>query len=253
MLINIKMMTEEAYATLQKNYKDVYKQINDHPSDSTWLEGYLGFNPYEIKTYLIEDFTLKDSENFSEVALDNGVVLYEAIRDLPRYIICSSRFWAWVTFEKAYKQAQHSMPLTNPELIKTFWLTTDSRRSLMLGVTSRFYFRTEISIDESLEDKYKLTKRLVNGTGSQRMYRALVYRNIGMLKQVSLAFIQCFIDLETKYGESAFSNELLKESMKDASKIGSVMLIDNMNKDEIYEILFRKLEKRLPQGQSVIT
>lgn len=246
MLINIKMMTEEAYATLQKNYKDVYEQINNHPSDSTWLEGYLGFNPYETKKYLIEDFELKDSEEYSEVAFENGVALYEAIKDLPRYIICNSKFWAWITFEKAYKQAQHAMHLTRPDLVKNFWLTTNSRRSLMLGVISRSYFRTEISTDDSQDgNKYLLTKRLVDGFRGIEMYRALVYRNIGMLKPVSLAFIQCIADANEKYGDAALGKEQLRETMKDASRIGSVMLIDDMDKEEIYEIIFRKLEKRL--------
>ncbi|MBQ3334759.1 MAG: hypothetical protein IJG85_04110 [Eubacteriaceae bacterium] len=246
MLINIKMMTDEAYATLQKNYKDVYKQIRNHPSDSTWLEGFLGFNPYKTKKYFIKDFELKDSENYSEVAFENGVILYETIKDLPRYIICNSKFWAWITFEKAYKQAQQAMNLVRPDLVKNFWLTSNSRRSLMLGVVSRSYFRTEISVDDSHDgDKYILTKRLVDGFRGLEMYRALVYRNIGMLKPVSLAFIQCITDANIKYGDTILRQEQLRETMKDASRIGSVMLIDDMDKEEIYDIIFKKLEKRL--------
>lgn len=248
MLINVKMMTEEAFATLQKNYKDVYEQIKNHPSDSTWLEGYLGFNPYETKKYLIEDFELGDNEDYNAVAFENGVLLYESIKDLPRYIICNNRFWAWVTFEKAYKQAQHAMKLTRPELVNTFWLTTNSRRSLMLGVISRSFFRTEISVDESMSDKYALTRRIVEGYRGIEMYRALTYRNIGMLKPVSLAFIQSIADANEKYGDAPLGKEQLRETMKDASRIGSVMLIDDMSKDEIYEILYRKLEKRLTEG-----
>lgn len=35
MQINIKLMTEEAYKTLQKNIDEVYEQIIRHPSDCT--------------------------------------------------------------------------------------------------------------------------------------------------------------------------------------------------------------------------
>ena len=80
------------------------------------------------------------------------------------------------------------------------------------------------------------------------MYRALTYRNIGMLKPVSLAFIQSIADANEKYGDAPLGKEQLRETMKDASRIGSVMLIDDMSKDEIYEILYRKLEKRLTEG-----
>ena len=52
-MINVKLMTQEAYLTLRTNSEEVIKQINDHPSDSTWLKNYLGFEPYETKDYQI--------------------------------------------------------------------------------------------------------------------------------------------------------------------------------------------------------
>lgn len=247
MLINIKMMTEEAFATLKKNYKDVYEQILNHPSDSTWLNDYLGFEPYKTKEYEIEDFELKDSEDYKTVALENSITIYEAFKDLPRYVLCNNRFWAWVTFEKAYKQAQHTVKLNKAEIIRDYWLIGTARRSLMLGAISRHYFQVEISIDESVEDKYYLTKSLTETQGAE-MYRALAYRNIGMLKQVSLAFLKCALDGYEKYGQIIFTRDGLREIMKDASRIGSVMLIDDLDKDEIYSILYKKLENRISKG-----
>ena len=240
-MINIKMMTEEAYATLQKNYKDVYEQIKNHPSDSTWLEGYLGFNPYETKKYLIEDFELKDSEEYSEVAFENGIVLYEHLKDLPRYIVCNCRFWAWVTFDKAYKQAQHAMKLSTATTLKNGWLGTNARRSLMLFAISQSYFRIETSVDETKENKYELSKYLFDDA---EVYRGIAYRNIGMLQNVNTALIQAVVDAKEKFGFEP-DREAVRLLMKDASRIGSVMLIDNMSKDEIYEILYKKLGKRL--------
>ena len=70
-MIEIKIMTEQAYKTLQKNYEEVTKMINDHPSDASWLKGYLGFEPYETKKYLIEDFELENDEDYSKCALQN--------------------------------------------------------------------------------------------------------------------------------------------------------------------------------------
>ena len=54
MQINIKIMSEEAYKTLQKNYKEVTQMIINHPSDCSWLNEYLGFEPFEEKKYVIE-------------------------------------------------------------------------------------------------------------------------------------------------------------------------------------------------------
>ena len=239
MEINVKYMTEEAYRTLQKNYKEVYQMIIDHPSDCSWLKSYLGFEPFEEKKYTIEDFALKNSEHYSDVAFENGTILFETLRKLPRYVLCNNRFWAWITFEKAYKQAINSTKLTGPQIIKNWWVPGNSRRDLMLGVISRSYFRTEVSYDESKDDHYELTKYLLTNSES---YRNIVYRNIGMLKNVTLGFLQAQKDISEKYNIS-LTKPQVRQNMKDASRIGSVMLIDIMTKDEIYDILYKKLEE----------
>lgn len=94
MEINIKMMTEEAYRTLQKDCDGVLKMIINHPSDSSWLKDYLGFKPYEVKKYVIDDFELKFADDYNDVALENAIILYEKLNKLPKYILCNNRFWA---------------------------------------------------------------------------------------------------------------------------------------------------------------
>ena len=248
MEINIKMMTEEAYRTLQKNYSDIYSLIVDHPSDSSWLKDYLGFEPYETKKYVIEDFTLKCADNYDLVAFDNAVILYEALYRLPKYILCNNRFWAWITFDKCYKQAISSISLKNSAIIKNWWLSGNSRRDLMLGVISRNFYKIVISIDESLEDKFLLTKYLM---GNSEVYRNLVFRNIGMIKNVSLGILQAEYDIEKEYGYF-INKDRAREIMKDASRIGSVMLIDSLRKDEIRDILYKKIYKMMKLESSEI-
>ena len=248
MEINIKFMSEEAYKTLQKNYTEVYQMILDHPSDCSWLADYLGFEPFEEKKYVVEDFELLNSQNYQDVTFQNGIILFEKLNKLPRYILCNNRFWAWITFEKAYKQAINSIQLKGPQIIKNWWLAGNSRRDLMLGVISRAYFRTEISIDNSKEDKYELTKYLLSNT---EVYRNLVFRNIGMLKNVDLAFIEAIRDVGAK-NNITFNVEQVREAMKETSKIGSVMLIDVMEKEDIYNILFDRLEEFVCSGIQLI-
>lgn len=246
MEINIKFMSEEAYKTLQKNYKEVYKMILDHPSDCSWLKDYLGFEPFEEKKYVIEDFELLNSQNYQDVAFQNGVILYEKLHKLPRYVLCNNRFWAWVTFEKAYRQAINSIKLTGPQIISSWWLAGNSRRDLMLGVISRGYFRTEISVDSTKADKYELTKYLLTNSEA---YRNLVYRNIGMLKNVSLALLELFRDMSAKYNIS-LNKPQVREAMKEASRIGSVMLIDVMTKEEIYNNLYDTLDEFIRENST---
>lgn len=240
MLINIKMMTEEAYKTLQKNYKEVYENIINHPSDSTWLEPFLGFEPYEEKKYLIEDFVLDYSENYDDVRFKNAVTIYEHLKELPRYILCNNRFWAWITFDLAYKQSIASLELKSESIVKNWWLIGQSRRDLMLGVSSRNFFEIEVSVDSTAENKYELSEYLFNSI--DEMYRALTFRNIGMLKHISLPYIRVQKDYEQTY-DYKMVKPISRSLIKEASKLGSVMLIDALEEKEVYDFLYPKLVK----------
>lgn len=236
MQINIKMMTEEAYFTLQKNHAEVYKMIVDHPSDSSWLKDYLGFEPYEEKKYIVEDFSLKNADNYQEVALENAITLYESFKDLPRYILCNNRFWCWVLFSKFYRQAQKAVKFTDGTLVSR-WLIRNSRRSLMLGVISRQYFKVEVSHKEG-SNQYELTEFIIK---NHNPYKNITMRNIGMLENVVIPYLQICKEMQQKYA-IVLDDDFCSTLMKEASKIGSVMLIDVMKKDEIYAILLDRIE-----------
>lgn len=244
MLINIKMMTEEAYKTLQKNYKEVYENIINHPSDSTWLVSFLGFDPYEEKKYEIEDFELEDDDDYSKVAYKNGIVLYEHLNDLPRYVLCNNRFWAWITFDKAYKQAQHAIKISGDQIIRKWWLGNEGKRSLMLGVIARSFFRVYSTVANNSDDKYYYSKRLFHGLQSYEVYRFIVDSNMGIIPAASIGFIRTILECEKNYGESIIDKEFMRKVIKDARRIGSVMLVDTMKEDEIYQILMEKINKR---------
>lgn len=242
MKINVKMMTEEAYLTLQKNHAEVYKMIVDHPSDSSWLKDYLGFEPYEEKKYIIEDFSLKNADNYQEVALENAITLYEVFKDLPRYILCNNRFWGWVLFSKFYRQAQKAIKFTNGTLASR-WLIGTSRRSLMLGVVSRQYFKIEVSITNESK-KYELAEFIIK---NHAPYKNIAMRNIGMLNNVVIPYLQICKEMHQKYG-IVLDDDFCSTLMKEASKIGSVMLIDIMKKDDIYSLLLDKIEAYIKEN-----
>lgn len=235
MEINVKIMTEEAYKTLQKNYREVFLMIVNHPSDCSWLNDYLGFEPFEQKKYLIEDFYLANADNYQDVAFDNAVKLYETFKNLPRYILCNNRFWAWILFTKFYKQAQKAVTF-NESTILTRWLIGNSRRNLMVGVVSRQYFKLEVSIDED-DPNYDLARFLIE---NHNPYKNIAFRNIGMLRNVVIPYIKICKEMKENYNIT-LDDDFCSTLMKEASKIGSVMLIDVMSKNEIYNILLSKI------------
>lgn len=246
MEINIKMMTEEAYRTLQRDCDGVLKMIINHPSDSSWLKDYLGFEPYEVKKYVIDDFELKFADDYNDVALENAIILYEKLNKLPKYILCNNRFWAWINMEKAYKQAQIATKQFNSQILKNLWFMGNSRRDIMLGVMSRYFNMINVSIDESLENKYELSKYLLT---TAETYRGFCYRNLGMIKNVTLGILQA----EKDYVDITGVQILKKPSaqiVKYASRVGSVMLLDVLSKEEMRASVYPKIDKIVKEFKS---
>lgn len=240
MEINVKLMTEEAFSTLQKNTSEVFKQIQDHPSDATWLADYLGFEPYETKKYTIEDVDLKCAENYADVAFDNAKTIYEHLNHLPRYILCDMRFWAWFTFEKAYKQAIASAKLSE-SLVKNTWLPSTNRRNLMLSIISRYYFMIMVAMDnDSKNADFDLAKYLYS---NQELYRLICYSNIGMINNVTRGLIRSFKDYSERNG--VILRERTREIFKYATRLSSIRLIDLMSEQEVYDYMYEKIEKIL--------
>lgn len=246
MEINIKLMTEEAYRTLQKDCDGVFKMINDHPADSLWLKDYLGFEPYEEKKYVIEDFELKFASEYTDVALENAIILYEKLNELPKYILCNNRFWAWINMEKAYRQAKIATKQFNSQIIRNLWFISNSRRDIMLGVISRYFNMINVSIDESLEDKYELSKFLLS---TAETYRGFCYRNLGMIKNVTLGILQAEKDYVDLTGIP-----ILKKSgaqiVKYASRVGSVILLDVLSKEDMRDAVFLKINKIVKEHEN---
>ena len=234
MEINVKLMTEEAYRTLQKDLNGLLKMIKDHPSDSSWLKDYLGFEPYETKKYVIEDFTLKCADNYDLVVFDNAVILYEALYRLPKYILCNNRFWAWINMEKAYKQAQMATKDFSIQTLQNLWFMASSRRNIMLGVMSRYFYMINVSIDESRKDKYELSRTIFN---NPETYRGFCYRSLGMIKSVTLGVLHAENDFEC-LTRIPINKKAGAQIVKKASRAGSVMLLDMVNEQEISNYIF---------------
>lgn len=234
--INVKLVTETAYATIQSNIKEIYKNIVNHPSDSSWVEDLIGCDLYETKTYTIDDFQLKYSSKYSDVECENGIILYEHLKDLPRYILCNSRFWAWIILEKGYKQARLAMEFTEGS-VRNFWFANDARRPIMLNVMGRQYFKVEVSVNDNLKDKYELTKFLFT---NHNIYKNFSYRNCCMLKNVSGALLNSMYFLSKKFNIKL--NDIQSSLfVKHVSRLGSVQLLDIIPEDEIYRYLCLKM------------
>lgn len=244
--INVCFMTDAALETIRQNKSLVFENIINHPDDTSWLEDVCPKPIYEKKKYTIKNITLDVDPDgvYKNVDLSNSIKIYEALKDLPAYIRTDERFWAWFNFEVGYKAAQQAIKLEKVSTFSDHWLFTQGeRRGLMFGALSRCYYRVAMSVDESLDDPYELTKFVIE---KPQRFRNLTWRSNSNEKHIVLGALKAEKAAYEKYQKMGIDIESLKriegEGKSDdiytsigvaLSLLGSVKLIDIISEEEI--------------------
>lgn len=74
------------------------------------------------KKYKINDIKLPTDENYENVDFQNSIMIYETLKELPRYIITDERFWCWFNFTIGYKAALQAMKIKSKTTFEDHWL-----------------------------------------------------------------------------------------------------------------------------------
>lgn len=241
--INICFMSDSAIETFRTNIEEVTKFLKENPNDTNWIKKI--YNSEDIfieKKYKINDFELDTSYdgNYVKVDYNNSIKLYENLKVLPRYILTDERFWAWFNFTIGYKASLQAMPIKSSSTFKDHWLFSGGqRRGLFFGVMSRCFFRVELTVDERREDKYELTKFVIE---NPERFRNLTWRANSSQKHLVLGILKAEKEIYEKYGKKV-KNNIYADVAKFVSLYGSVRLIDAISEEEIYKAVYDYMEK----------
>ncbi|MGS0972247.1 MAG: DUF6339 family protein [Candidatus Izemoplasmataceae bacterium] len=245
--IYIKFMSDELVATLKKNLSTAVKYMNNNKIDSSWISNIYKGKRYIEKTVTIPDFTLKTSlnNNYKEVDYENSITLYESLKELPNYILSDERFWAWLNFEKCYDVALQAMPTENRvSTVRDHYLFNQNpRRALFFGVLSRCYFRVALTVDENRDDKYELTKFVVE---NPQRFRELSWRSFSSHNKIVRGVVGAEKDAIEKYGDQ-FKSSYYGSIAKYVSRIGSVKLLDALSEKDYYDYTSSYIENLIQE------
>ncbi|MBR1532942.1 MAG: hypothetical protein IJ639_01135 [Ruminococcus sp.] len=242
--IHIKYMTDEAVETLKANTDAVTAKLIENPNSSSWLPSFCSGTLWVTKKYEIEEFSLREPKDDKdrETDLYNSILLYERLHHLPLYVLTDERFWCWMNFEIGYKAALKYMPVKKgSSIFKDHWLLTQGkRRGLFFGVLSRCYFRVALSVDETLVDKYELTKFVID---NPLRFRELTWRSFSSEKMIVLGTLKAEKRVLAEYPQLEEKSKHFAEIAKMLSKLGSVMLLDCMTEKDIEEYVYKKYKR----------
>ena len=243
-MINIKFVSEETVETVKKNIAKVTKFVKDNPANNSWIKTYLPKEPFITKKFKIEDFELEmpNNTNFKEIDLKNSILLYEHLKHLPKYVLTDERFWLWLYLDKFYALTVKMMPIKTDSTIKDHWLFTQgNRRGVFFGVLSRSFFRVYLSVDESLNNKYELTKFVIN---NPERFRNLSWRSFSSQKKLVLGILKAEKRVEEEYKE-LINNSIYPEVAKYVGRYGSVRLLDSVSETDLEDVIYKKMKEML--------
>jgi len=247
----ISFIKDEALETLYKNSEEVAEKLMTNRNNTDWLKDIYRGEWFEEKKYRINDFELKTDENYSNVDYENSIILYENLKELPRYILTDERFWMWILLTKGYRAALQAMKINSKKTFEQHWLFSESkRRSLFFNVLARCYLRVALSVDDSNnEDPYWLTKFVIE---KPERFRTLSWRSSSSEKTIVIGTLKAEKDIIEKYKdiidvERITYNEgkatIYSEISKQISLYGSVRLIDAASEQDIYNLVYNKMDE----------
>ena len=246
--IHIKYMTDEALETLKANTSVITERLTENQTSSTQLSEFVPSELYVTKKYEIEEFTLRvpKDEKDRETDIYNSILLYERLHHLPLYVLTDERFWCWMNFEMGYEVALKYMPVKkNSSVFKDHWLLTQGkRRGLFFGVLSRCYFRVALSVDNTLDDPYELTKFVIE---NPLRFRELTWRPFSSERMIVLGSLKAEKRIQAEYPHVEENTKHFAEIAKHLLKLGSVMLLDCMTEKDIEEYVYKKYKEMMEE------
>jgi hypothetical protein len=236
-------MSDETIETLRSNLDKNIENFIKYYDDPSWIERITDERTFITKKYTIEHFQLtipKDNKD-KETEIENSIVLYEHLKDLPMYVLTDERFWNWINFDIGYEVALKMMPVQEgSSVIKDHWLFSQgNRRGLFFGVLSRAFLRVMLTVDKTTEDPYELTRFIIE---KPERFRNLSWRTFSSQKHIVMGALKAEKKIYDEYGEIEKS-KYFTEIAKYVSKLGSVRLLDVMTEKDIYDYVYEKYKE----------
>ena len=244
--INIKIMSDDGILFVKKNIDAIANRIINESTNS-WVPSFFNCVSYVFKEkkITINDFSLKKNINSDDKQIDfeNSIILYENLKDIPKYLLFSEGFWLWLYFDKFYVEVREFMIIKGRSTIKDHWLFSGGvRRGLFFGVLSRMFLRVYLTVDDSSEQKYELTQWVIE---NPERLRNLTWRSFSSEKHL----VKGIIRAEKKFCENNIEkNSLYPALAKAISMLGSVKILDSISEKDIENYTYNQMIQLSKKG-----
>lgn len=205
---------------------------------SNWIGEYLqskGYNPTSSRIFIHRIDYETDYQNPSSTDFVNAVKLYENLdNDVAPYVAASGAFWtAMVHSNLEYMQYRWPLGENPSKRIAERYLMqwSPSARELERNGLSRLWWAVHLTIDNSLEDKYELTRELMS---NQDLMTNVLDRE-PFTPEVTKAFLKVMI--KNKVAESPLKRAEIRALMKYVFILNRSIIIYSLREEKMMSLL----------------
>lgn len=209
----------------------LHLEFSDHYYDKTDFE------------YLLIDFAMPDirQRERKSTDLENAVKLYEAYKNLTESQAADERLWCGLGLEKNnldYLFYRWGNTINTLRYRLTYHVP--GKRGMLYHGLARLWWFVRMTIDETLENKYELTRFTFE---HPHIMEKMIYRNFSNSSIIRLAIIKGIKKFVA--GGGKYSTTLIDKLYLHISLISGTKLLDIIPQDELVEIVFNFLAKEV--------
>jgi hypothetical protein len=237
MIMKIKYLKAEALDSFRANLDFIFDYMLNN-SDKEWMTKVLGDTCFADSKVEYEPFKW-DTSFASPIDSDcnNAIILHQNLKSITRAMATDERLWSGMALTIGYDYLLYRWPLDKITKLQYRWVFyTPGRRKLYYQGIARLWWYAELTFDKNADDPYRLTRFVYK---YPHIMEKMIYRNYSMNEKVRFNILYALLELEKK-GIPITYNAMAK-TYREISKLGSVMLIDEisslMTREKVTEVL----------------
>lgn len=237
--MKIKYMTEDDLNVIKSNLPEILREVICQGgvtiNKKFNREDMIKNTPYEIEEFCLDMSQPKGKESFTDV--ENIQRVYNHMKFLSNSQASDERIWVAYTFSEFLEYMRYRWTArTTDDLQNRYLFGYSVQRSLFRNGIARLWWIGRFTYDQTRQDPYELTRFLCK---EQDYIESICGRNIFNNPTVGIATVSALYDAE-RNGKT-INREVVRNIGKYVNVLAGTYLIDSLSRQEIYDIVNKKL------------
>lgn len=185
--------------------------------------------------------------------IENAILLYEALKDLPFSVATNENYWAFLTHTIYWDYMRNRWPIENAQqdeitYIHTRYMFSTKNKRFYRNGLSRLWFYAALTYDEgNIANPYHYTKIMLKNQDLAGLIleTVTISRNFKALKAV-LEVINKLdqLELSGEIEKIKGKRDFIRDLMKQVNFIGAITVWDSLEHEESVEKLWKYVSKK---------